>query len=112
MELFLKSLFVTIAGLLLASSTHPRMSYAGPPPTRYYQGETAQITVYLNDVTDICGKPENSNVTRFACVRMSKEGQPIMVLPNPCMYAAQEFYAMLACHEKAHVQGWPGDHPQ
>jgi hypothetical protein len=83
--------------------------YDGMPPARF-QGEVVEVVVYTNDVTPYCGTaPEGLEI--IACTRDVK-GTPVTVLPNPCAIGDEDWYARIACHEKGHALGWPGDHPQ
>jgi hypothetical protein len=35
-----------------------------------------------------------------------------ITLPDPCPFAfTGDHYAQIVCHEMAHVNGWPADHP-
>lgn len=44
---------------------------------------------------------------------MACAGHGVMTLPNPCeMAATGDAYAQLLCHEMAHLNGWPSDHPK
>jgi hypothetical protein len=79
----------------------------GTPPVRF-QGEAAEVVVFVNDVEPYCGKAENPNYRIIACTGI-KDGTPVTVLPNPCAFNDQ-YYAHIACHEKGHVLGWPATH--
>jgi hypothetical protein len=36
----------------------------------------------------------------------------LLVMPDPCRFPADDNYARLMCHEVAHLDGWPGNHPR
>ena len=77
------------------------------PPIKYDKDAIA-VTAYVNDVEKICGTaPPPYKI--LACASAEKA---IMVLPNPCAPEFRgEFYAKIVCHERAHINLWPGDHP-
>ena len=87
-----------------------RMIYAGMPPERF-QGEFAAVTLFSDDVEKHCPGDRADNVRVLACAGWSKGGAPIVVLPNPCDFPTEKF-AVLACHEGAHINAWPADHPR
>lgn len=113
--------FVALAALLTAAPTLPQdapvdtsQSYNTPyssamPPIRY-RGESAAITLFVYDVSGYCGEaPEG--FTTLGCRRRLKTGEPVIILPHPCPAAeAGEFYALIACHEVGHVNGWGANH--
>lgn len=108
------------AALLCAAPTMPatptgqhntRTSAVFPPP-RYHATEVALPVLYVNNVGPYCG-PATPGYRVLACVRKLPSGQPVMVLMNPCHPAFRgEFYAHIACHEKAHAVGWTGMHEE
>lgn len=79
----------------------------GIPPEQY-QADAGVFTFYVADVSKVCG--ERPGATIYACSG-TKNAARIMVLPNPCQYAKDEWFARLACHERGHHLGWPADHP-
>lgn len=80
-------------------------------PPRRYQGDTT-ATVELLDperVPPLCkalGGFSPPGQYAVACAT----GRTI-VMPNPCRWPNRSDYADLLCHEMAHVNGWPSDHP-
>lgn len=83
--------------------------YAGLPPERYWQQEAFVPTLYVNDVTQYCGKPAAGTV-RIACTIHLRDGRTFMVLPQPCAMGHLEIYAVIVCHEKSHSLGWGRNH--
>lgn len=96
------------APLLLsaAPADNPRIN-SGMPPERF-QGEAVAVTLFVNDVTQFCGKPPEGY--RILACQKEVRGVDYIVLPNPCPLGDVEFFAKLACHEIAHARGWPGIH--
>ena len=85
--------------------------YSGLPPARYWNGGVA-VVVYVDDVTQFCNVTIPEGATLKACTKILKDGTPVNILPNPCVAALTgDGYATLVCHEWAHSQSWPGDHP-
>jgi len=74
------------------------------PPSRY-QGDV-QSTVHFSDNAELLCAIIKAPGRAIAC------GNPggIMIVPNPCRWG--DPYAELMCHEMAHVNGWPADHPK
>lgn len=79
-------------------------------PEAYRGPATTQVTFASpEDVVAQCKKglpPVPEDITVVACTWRA-DGH--MVVPNPCLYAATEFYARIMCHEKGHVLGWKHD---
>ena len=77
------------------------------PPERY-QGNTSAVVHFSDrlDVERIC----TERVGRYstACAQI---GGPNIWIENPCHVADQHWYPALLCHEVAHVNLWPADHP-
>lgn len=99
---------IALAALLALGAADARPVYSGLPPFRF-MGDGAAFTIYTVNVEAFCGPPTPGHVI-LACAKKRKGGIPVMVLPNPCLFPEERF-ATLACHEKAHVAGWAGDHP-
>jgi hypothetical protein len=97
----LKALALACAAFPLASATYPITdTFDGMPPPRLRA--PMQMTVRTGAVAE-CGDAGPSRVFE-ACVR----GTTVFV-PNPCDYPTEKF-AILLCHEQAHLQGWPAEH--
>lgn len=108
----LGSLLLIPASLVLgAPSDGARENFAGMPPVQYW-GDAVTVVIFTGQVEEFCGKPPEGFVVK-ACAKETKNGTPVLVLPNPCYYGiAGEEFATLACHEKAHhPNDWAGDHP-
>lgn len=70
------------------------------PPTRF-QSDAGFIAIFSDAaVAELCPKKA------IACVRATKDGTPVMVMPNPCRRPAIEYFGTVACHELGHVNGW------
>ncbi len=82
--------------------------YAGMPPEQYWMTDAVVITLYVNDVARHCGTVAPPGMTVLGCTR-HVDGVTVMVLPNPCLLA-DELYARIACHERAHAAGWTRMH--
>ena len=106
------------AGALLCASASPpddghntRSSDVFPPP-RFHAAEIGLPVLLVNNVEPFCGTAPKGKYV-IACVRRLSNGQPVMVLPNPCFPVFRgEFFARIACHEKAHSVGWSGMHEE
>lgn len=112
----MKRLLTLLAAPVLVSSAPPpqHTADAGQPPIEYW-GENVAITVYSNNPGQTCPgrvtSGEDSVV--LGCTYITDSGVPIIVLPNPCLFDMEtEFFALIACHEKGHLNGWPGHHPR
>jgi hypothetical protein len=80
------------------------------PPIRFQGNNTAVVHFTDQDgIHKYCGKPEPGFVM-IACRRQTHDGVDVVFMPNPCPIGDREFYAKIACHEMAHVNGWTGDH--
>lgn len=74
-------------------------------PPEQFQGEAAAIIIWGSPETmkALCGEQN------IACAGATENGAPIIAMPNPCPFK-QNLYAVIECHEKGHVLGWPGEH--
>lgn len=97
--------------LLSAAPVDPRTINDGTPPVRYH-ADNAAVVYFLNpaDLQIACGGPAPPGYV-FAGCSGQKNGVPIIVLPNPCLFDSQS-YAHIACHELGHRNGWPGTHDE
>ena len=100
----------TLAGVLgfwmLSGCTTAR--YAAEPPARFQKPATfiVMTTPYVEEACQTQGWHLPANYLYRAC---TKNG--VVTIPNPCTWAPGDSYAELLCHEAAHAQGWPADHP-
>lgn len=90
------------------------VNYDGWPPARY--DAHAIVKVRFADPSDIngpfCGKAAAGMQTLACAAFDNTSGEWIITLPEPCSYPQSDNYARLACHEKGHANGWPGNHPK
>jgi hypothetical protein len=108
----MKWIVALLCGLLLAAPAMPQNNspYSTARPPERFQKDNAAVVVFVADVSTICGTlPDGYRI--IACVRKSKSGAPIMVMPNPCLFPG-EVFSHIACHELAHVSGWTGLHEE
>jgi hypothetical protein len=95
--------------LVLMTSMQPqKKSTINLPIPIEYQG-AAEVMVdhkqYFWEVEEACGDKDPEWIT-YACY---DPGKRKMIMPNPCSYPEAKTvgtYAHLACHEKAHRNGW------
>jgi hypothetical protein len=86
---------------LAADTSYPRtMVYDGMPPARFRA--PASLIVKTGAVAE-CGDAGPGLVFE-ACAR-----DKTVFMPNPCDFPSEKF-AVLLCHESAHLQGWPAEH--
>lgn len=114
-------MFVTIKVLAFASAALTLVSAAPPtgapalapnstlistgvPPARYRK-DNAAVVYFVDDVSPLCGRASTPGFVIVACARGNQ-----IAMPNPCRFAASEYYARIMCHELGHVSGWPGTH--
>lgn len=102
-----------LALALLPAQTSPApnstlWSSASPPPR--YHGNAVVVTGYVSPamIGELCGKAPPGMVM-MACSGNDKDGNPLIIIPNPCLFDDQSF-ARLLCHEKGHILGWPATH--
>lgn len=93
-----------------AADLGPRMS-AGLTPPSAYQGDAVVSVSFVDPerVPALCeamGARLASGTYALAC----QTGGTIY-LPNPCRWPNHSDYQRLACHELAHANGWPANHP-
>tara|TARA_R110000772_G_scaffold89304_2_gene185111 strand:+ start:8803 stop:9123 length:321 start_codon:yes stop_codon:yes gene_type:complete len=105
----MKALAALLPLVLVSASPVAGVVYSGTPPVQYW-GQGAAFTVYANDVNEFCPVAVRPGAVLLGC-HYERDGLSIIVLPNPCVLAKTELFARLACHEKGHLNGWPGDHP-
>jgi hypothetical protein len=101
-------LIAGLAVLLSVSAVAGTINSGWPPEGPVRNDVTITKPVHFTHSIELyCGKaPEGYHFS--GCVR---DGE--LTLPNPCDPAySHEKFAKLACHELAHLNGWPGDHPR
>jgi hypothetical protein len=95
-----------LAALVVAGGTID----SGWPPSSWTDDNTV-TTHFTNQagVDRLCGKAPPG----YRTLGCSYRGKREIVLPNPCSGEfGNEDFAKLVCHELAHANGWPGDHPR
>ena len=103
----------TLAVVSIFLSGPGTVTFDGMPPKRF-QGPASMLVRFVpaKDIARVCGGVPDKLARLRACRRQLVGGMPILVLPDPCPSGDAEYFARLACHEKAHLLGWKGDHPQ
>jgi hypothetical protein len=115
-----KLLALTLTALMASTSTpaadippphDPRFPvtrvFDGMPPERLFGPAKAEISF---GTVGECGTPPPDLYFK-ACVRYDMLGRGTVHMPNPCDPKYRwEAFAVLMCHEKAHINGWPGSH--
>lgn len=91
-------------------------SYSNGTPPEKYQGNPpmSQIVIIDNaNSEDTCGVAA-SGWHFMACSFRGKNGIPVILMPNLCLYPEAKkdpySYAHLLCHEFGHVNGWNAEH--
>lgn len=74
------------------------------PPERF-TGDGGSIVLFLKSAAleTVCGRGN------IACAGKTKEGVPVIAMPNPCLFPTNAYAAVL-CHEVGHTAGWGGEH--
>ena len=107
-----KLLALVLAAIAVGAPSPAQEGYDTPtstamPPARYWN-DAATLVLYVSDVTQFCG-PAPEGYVKLGCTRFTKDGTPIIALPNPCAFPF-DAYAKLTCHELGHRNGWGGNH--
>lgn len=80
------------------------LANAQMPPRQFQGGTEARIAFMAQDqVNWLCNTKRQAN-TLQACVI-----DGTIIAPNPCQ--APGPYARIMCHEMAHINGYPAEHP-
>lgn len=84
----------------------------GMPPVKYQGDVIIPVLAYAGNPADrevLCDANVPSGMVLLGCVLPNGA----TVLPNPCApeFAGEKF-AIIACHELGHSNGWPGTHPR
>lgn len=82
--------------------------YAVHPPTKY-QGNNSAIVVFV-DIDKVDAGCRNIGGVGDYNIRGCEKGG-VIVFPNPCQWPNKSDLRDLMCHELAHANGWPPDHP-
>ena len=106
----MKALLALAALVAATPATGPGTPYySGMPPVRY-QGEGIAIVAFVDDVSPYCGTAPAGLVV-LACTQSMKDGTPVIIMPNACLFGDVDAYARILCHERGHAAGWPSNHP-
>lgn len=95
-------------GLLTACSPPHPGKYASQPPAAYQKDVTAIVRFEAPDkaAMDCHDAVHEPGVTPEWCVING-----VAVWPNPCAWPNDSDYRQGGCHEVAHVNKWPANHP-
>lgn len=91
--------------MALGTAILPANAY---PPVRFIESRSAAVTLFLTPegIARACGVSSRPNGVILAC---ASEEKGIMALPHPCQFP-NDPYAVVVCHELAHLNGWTGEH--
>lgn len=79
------------------------------PPDEFKRHNLALVLFVGRDgIAKFCGAPP-PGIVRLGCQYVTEKGLPIIAIANPCLFPKTDFFAGIACHELAHVNGW--SHP-
>lgn len=80
-----------------------------PVPPKQYQGPMATRINTTDNYLKACAAATTINEfgPAIACYLNG-----VVIVPNACTWPGHELYAALLCHEFAHVNGYPADHPR
>lgn len=97
----------TVLAIALAGCAGCAGEFVQRPPARYQHDATVIVRLHpANDIARDCAElgavHRGSVVGCFAGLGVQ--------LPNPCEWP--DPFAQLFCHELAHANGWPADHPR
>ncbi len=114
--------FLALAAIVACSDQGPGGRKPSPidngwPPARFTADVTPTSVAFIDRTAmgAACGGTVGSPVEIEACTRLGLAGdgrilRSDVTLPNPCEGFEGEDFARLACHELAHINGWPADH--
>lgn len=96
-----------IAAAATALAAHSTLVSDSPPPLRFRGDRTVTVEFVQPPLIDFrCGDvPVPPDKHRIGCTH----GLTV-TMPNPCLYAPNDYYAQVLCHELGHVNGWPPTH--
>ena len=99
-----------IIAAALALAPHSTATSDALPPLRYQQNMAAvMVTVHPSMLAEACNVKVPPGYTLMAC-SFEDQGTPVIIMPNPCLFADGDYYARILCHESGHVNGWPATH--
>jgi hypothetical protein len=81
------------------------------PPVRY-QGDRTVVVMFLDpEAVPAQCKAMGDGLELPAYAQACQKGG-LIIMPNPCRWPTRSEYGDLACHELAHANGWPANHPK
>lgn len=112
----MRKAFAAVLAAIMCASAAPAQTpgyntpYSSAMPPERFRGDGAAVVFFVSDVEAYCG-PSDPGKRVIACARRTRDGTPVIVLPNPCPIAELgDPYAIVACHEAGHVSGWGANH--
>lgn len=99
------ALLVMLQGCAVTAPLEPVQA----PPARFRHNTIVPVQFVDQSVTGIaCANRAKSAVllASQACADTD-----LITMPNPCTVANGGWYARVFCHELAHANGWPPEHP-
>lgn len=99
---------------LLAASWSPDQAFGFQArPAGAYRGATAMYVEFVSsqDIGLRCAERGAVAFGKPTLNALSCSSSAMMTLPNPCSVIDGGWYADLLCHEMAHANGWPANHP-
>jgi hypothetical protein len=105
-------LLLAAVAAIVPLPAHSTLWSDATPPLRFQgPGVAVLVTVPSSEVQKDCGVKPPPDMEIMACSYLTKEGTPVIVVPNPCETEALDPFAHLLCHEAAHaMHGWPQTH--
>ena len=102
-----------VAGLVKASFSVSSKPAAPAPPSTREKSAWDNVIVEFVDAGDVemrCAERGAKLAASDAAV-LSCADRLMLTVVNPCTSQEQGWYTRTLCHELAHVNGWPADHP-
>lgn len=113
----MRKAFTAVLAAIMCASAAPAQTpgyntpYSSAMPPERYRGDGAAVVFFVSDVEAYCG-PSDPGKQIIACARRTRDGTPVIVMPNP-RYAAElgDPYAVVMSHELAHAaHNWGANH--
>jgi hypothetical protein len=86
------------------------------PPIRYQHPPDHPILMIWTTWAEVERRCGHGDPLIIGCEEpnLTPDGPPVIIEPEPCEWAraSGERRATLDCHELAHVNAWPADHPK
>jgi len=77
------------------------------PPAKFIPTQTSANVIFAppNEVSEVCSKGHPFRAV--ACAKQLGPNRGFVIMPHPCDPSfKQDDYALLLCHELAHLKGW------